>query len=100
MAIALPSSRSPVPSFGRFATFGRATAGYVDRSQAATGSPHRPGTASETGRRSPPPFHASAGDPTLITPVLVHTWPKSRVLSIETRECDFPGITIHNLNLI
>ena len=43
MAIALPSSRFPVPSFGRFATFGRATAGYVDRPQAAMGSPHWPG---------------------------------------------------------
>ena len=35
-------SRSPVPLSG---LFGRATAGYVDRPQAAMGSRHRPGTA-------------------------------------------------------
>ena len=64
MAGALPRSRSPVPLSGRF---GRATAGYVDRPQAAMGSLHRPGTApGPTGDR-PLPLRAPAGDPTPIT---------------------------------
>ena len=97
MAVALPRSRSPIPfPPGRF---GCATAGYVDRLQAATGSHHRPETApGPAGDR--PPLRAPAGDPTPIMQVEVRTWAKSRV-SIETRElrlssqeCDFPGINI------
>jgi len=42
MAAALPQSRSHVPFPGRF---GRTTAGYVDRLQAAMEFRHRPGTA-------------------------------------------------------
>ena len=53
MAIALPRSCSlcsPLP-LAILRHFGRAAARYVDRSM---GSPHRPGTASGTCRRSPP----------------------------------------------
>ena len=46
--------------------FRHATASCVDRSM---GSPHQPETAWDTGRRSPLPLRAPAGDPTLITPV-------------------------------
>jgi len=42
MAVALSQLRSPVPFPGRF---GRSTAGYVDRPQAAMRSRHRPRTA-------------------------------------------------------
>jgi len=49
----------------RFAMFGCATAGYVDRPQAEMGSRHRPGTAPEAGQRSPP-FMPPAGYPTPI----------------------------------
>jgi len=55
-AIVLLPSRFPVPSSGRFVTFRRATAGYVDRLQAAMGSRHRPGTASRASRRFPAPL--------------------------------------------
>ena len=49
------SSRAPpvAPSPTVLRRFGHATARYVDRS---TGSPHRLGTASATGWRSPPPL--------------------------------------------
>ena len=57
VAVVLPRSCSPVPLPGRF---GRATADYVDRLQAALGSRHRPGTA-------PGP----AGDPVTGFPVPV-----------------------------
>jgi len=52
--------------------FGRATAGYVDRSQAAMGSRHllgSPGTASCPAGNRPPSLRAPVGDPTPITPV-------------------------------
>ena len=72
----------------------------VDRLQAAMGSRHWPGTASGTGRRSPP-LRAPAGDPTPIAPVLTRA--KSRVL-IETQElrllpqeCGFPGNNIPSI---
>ena len=96
MAIALPSSRSPVPSFGRFATFERATASYVDRPQAAMGSPHWPGQERRrgpAGDRPPTPF---ASPPAIR---MVRTWTKSRVsietreLRLSTRECDLQGLT-------
>ena len=71
----------PYPPPGRF---GCATAGYVDRPQAAMGSGHRPGTAlGLAGDR--PPSRAPAGDPTPITHVKVPIRAKLRVL-IETRE--------------
>ena len=70
MAAALSRSRSPVPSPGRF---GRATAGYVDRPQAAMGSRHRPGTAPGPADDRPCPLRAPAGDPTPITQVNVRT---------------------------
>ena len=66
MAIALPRSRSPVPSPGRF---GHTTAGYVDRPQAGWGP--------VIGRWSPLPLRAPAGDPTPIAQVKVHTRAKS-----------------------
>ena len=68
MAIALPRSCSlcsPLP-LAILRHFGRAAARYVDRSM---GSPHRPGIASGTCRRSPPPLCASASDPTPNTSV-------------------------------
>jgi len=58
MAVVLPRSRSPVPP-GRF---GRATANYVDRSQAALGSRHRPGTAPGPAGERPPPRRRSNSD--------------------------------------
>jgi len=53
MAGALHRSRSPVPSPPRF---GRATAGYVNRPQAAMGSRHRPTTAPGPAGDRPSPF--------------------------------------------
>jgi len=70
--IALPRSRSPVPSHGRFAMFQARHRRLCDRPQAAMG----PGIAQ--------PACAHANDPTPITPE-VHTRAKSRV-SIETWE--------------
>ena len=69
----LPRSHSPVPP-GRF---GRATADYVDRPQAAVRSRHRPGTAPGPAGDRPSPLRAPAGDPTPITQVKVRTWAKS-----------------------
>jgi len=60
MAVALPRSRSPVSSPGRF---GCATAGYVDRPQTAMGSRHRPGTAPGPAGDRPSPTSRPAGDP-------------------------------------
>ena len=51
------------PSYGRF---GRATADYVDRPQAALGSRHQPGTAPGPAGDRPSPLRAPAGDPTPI----------------------------------
>ena len=51
MAVALPESRSPVPSPSHFR---RATAGYVARKQAAMGSRHRPGMAPDPAGDRPP----------------------------------------------
>jgi len=97
MAGALPRSRSPVPLSGRF---GRATAGYVDRPQAAMGSLHRPGTApGPTGDR-PSPF---APPPAIQLRSRTRTQAKSRAsietreLRLSSRECDFPGINIPSL---
>jgi len=70
MAVVLPRSRSP----GRF---GRATADYVDRPQAALGSHHRPGTAQGPAGDRPSSLRAPAGDPTPITQVKVRTRAKS-----------------------
>jgi len=82
MAVALPRSRSPriLPR-----PFWAATAGYVDRPQAAM----HPVIGRERRRVrpviAPPPLRATAGDPTPIMQVKVRTWAKSRV-SIETWE--------------
>jgi len=57
-SVALPHIAPSPPSV--LWHFRCATAHYVDRS---------PGTASGTGRRSPPPLRAHTGDPTLIIPV-------------------------------
>jgi len=65
--VALPLKPSPAI----LRRLGRATTGYVNHPQAAMGSRHRPGTASGTGRRSTPRLCAPAGDPTLITPVIL-----------------------------
>jgi len=77
MAVALPRTL-PRP-------FWRATAGYVDRPQAAMGSRYRLGTAPDPAGNHLSPIRAPAGDPTPITQVKVRTRAKSRV-SIETRE--------------
>ena len=59
----LHSPCSPLAVLWRF---GHAAAHYVDRS---TGLPHRPGTTSGTGQRSPPALRTHTGDPTPIMPV-------------------------------
>jgi len=65
----------PRTSPGRF---GRATADYVDRPQAALGSHYRPGTApGPAGDRPSPLLRASAVYPTPITQVKVRTRAKS-----------------------
>jgi len=74
MAVALPRSRSPVPSPGRF---GHTTAGYVDRPQAPMELRHRPGTAPGPAGNRPSPLRAPTGDPTPITQVKVRTRAKS-----------------------
>ena len=56
---------------------GCATAGYVDRLQAAMGSHHRPGTAPGPACDRPSSLRAPAGDPTPITQVKVRTRAKS-----------------------
>jgi len=55
MAVALPRSLPPLPSPGRF---WRATAGYVDRPQAAMGFRHRPRTAPGPAGDRPSPLRA------------------------------------------
>jgi len=60
MAVALPRSRSPRTLPGRF---GRATAGYVDRLQAAMGSRYRPGTVLGPADDRLSTLHSLAGDP-------------------------------------
>ena len=82
--------------------FGCASAGYVDRPQAAI--PSSAGNGAGPASDHPSPLRAPAGDPTPITQVKVCTRAKSRV-SIETpelrllsRECDFPGINIPQLD--
>ena len=65
-----PGRSPPVPSPNRFE---RATAGYVDRPQAAMESRHRPGTAPGPADDRPSPLRAPAGDPTPITQVKVRT---------------------------
>ena len=57
--------------------FQRATAGYVDRPQAAMESRHRPGTAPGPADDGPSTLRAPAGDPTPITQVKVRTRAKS-----------------------
>jgi len=65
----------PRTSPGRF---GRVTADYVDRLQAALGSRYRPGTApGPAGDRPSPLLRAPAGNPTPITQVKVRTRAKS-----------------------
>ena len=74
----------PRTSPGRF---GRATADYVDRPQAALGSRYRPGTApGPAGDRPFPLLRAPAGDPTPIMQVKVRTRAKSdyRFLTFQT----------------
>jgi len=94
-----PGRTLPVLSPGRF---GCASAGYVDRPQAAI--PSSAGNGAGPASDHPSPLRAPAGDPTPITEVKVCTRAKSRV-SIETpelrllsRECDFPGINISKLD--
>ena len=95
---------SRAPPYPPSGSFGRTTAGYVDRPQATMGSRHRLGTALGPVGDRPSPLWA--GDPTPITQVKVHTRAKSRV-SIETRELrlssreyDFPGINISSCECI
>ena len=57
--------------------FGRATADYVDRPQAAMGSRHRPGTVPGLAGDRPSPLRAPAGDPTPIMQVKVRTGAQS-----------------------
>jgi len=99
---ACPVVLLPYPPPAILRSFGCATAHYGDRSM---GSQHRPGTASGTGRQSPPHL-AHTGDPTLITPVKC-TYSKKARVSIETREmrlstqeCDFPRINIPNTHYV
>jgi len=57
--------------------FGRATADYVDRPQAALGSRHRLGTTPGPAGDRPSPLRTPTGDPTPITRVKVRTRAKS-----------------------
>jgi len=72
--LCFPGHVPPYPPPGRF---GRATADYVDRPQAALGSPHQPGTAPGPAGDRPSSLRAPAGDPTPITQVKVRTRAKS-----------------------
>ena len=83
--IALPHSQPP----SGLQRFGRATAHYVHRSSAGgDGVPASAGNSVGTGWRSPPPFV-----PLPAIQLRSRTQAKSRV-SIETGECNFPGINI------
>jgi len=90
MAIALPRSRSPVPSPGRF---GHATTRYVDHPQAAMGSRHRSGTApGSVGDRPHPTSHPRRRSNSN------HAGKSTHSSEIESRlrpgNCDLPGINI------
>jgi len=93
MGVALLRSRCPVPSPGRF---GRATAGYFDRPQAAMGSRHQPGTVPGPAGDRPSPLRA----PPPATQLHSHTRAKSRVsietreLRLSSRECDFLDVSM------
>jgi len=71
--LCFPGHAPPYPP----GSFGHATADYVDRSQAALGSRHLPGTAPGPAGDRPSTLCASAGDPTPITQVKVRTRAKS-----------------------
>jgi len=102
--VALLLSRFPVPSSGRFVTFRRTTAGYVDRLQAAMGSRHRPGTAPWASRRFPAPLRPcrrSDSDHLGKRYILGRNQESIETRELRlNRECDFLGINIPEYMLL
>ena len=87
MAVALPRSRSPVPSPGRF---GCASAGCVDCPQ-AMGTRHRPGTAPGPAGDRLPPFAPSTATHARTYSGEIESLDRDQGIATVVPEMRFPG---------